>query len=158
MNARTTLVALLFASLVVGSAAAAPVAVDASPAAQPASTAQQATASVSLNQSMYEVERGETAALAVDLRNVDEATVEIDSSEADYALNATVTDGDGDGTVVLLFDTAEAGSGDGAALATAADGDGLTVNNATELDGELSTSMFGVTVSAQTAGGEAETV
>nr|WP_227774002.1 hypothetical protein [Haladaptatus pallidirubidus] len=52
------------------------------------------------------------------LSGLDGTTVQLGGGEADYKLNATVTDGDGDGQVTLLFDTAAAGSSDGATLTT----------------------------------------
>ncbi|WP_227375672.1 DUF7827 domain-containing protein [Haladaptatus halobius] len=92
------------------------------------------------------MEQGETATINLSLSGLDGITVLVGGGQAAYELNATVTDGSGDGRVVLLFDTSKAGSGDGAALTTKADADSLTVKNETKLDGSLGTGMYGITV------------
>jgi PGF-CTERM protein len=92
------------------------------------------------------MEQGETATINLSLSGLDGITVLVGGGQAAYELNATVTDGSGDGRVVLLFDTSKAGSGDGAALTTKADADSLTVKNGTKLDGSLGTGMYGITV------------
>ncbi len=84
------------------------------------------------------------------LEDMDAMTVQLGGGAMDYKLNASVTDGNGDGTVVLVFDTAKAGNGDGSALTTKADADELTVKNETAVDGKLPANMYGITVYAGT--------
>ncbi len=105
---------------------------------------------VTFNDSIYDVTRGDTATMNLTLTDLDNITVQVGGGQSDYTLNATVTDGNGDGQVVLLFDTAKAGSGDGTALTTKSDADNLTVTNETTVDGELPANMYGLTVYAGT--------
>lgn len=155
MTLRNALTTLLVVSLLAGPAAAGSAGHAASttnPAAQSPSLFQSndANSTVSFNRSIYEVEQGETITMNVTLEDMDAMTVQLGGGAMDYKLNASVTDGDGDGTVVLTFDTAKAGSGDGSALTTKADADELTVKNETTVDGELPANMYGITVYAGT--------
>ncbi|WP_227355457.1 DUF7827 domain-containing protein [Haladaptatus salinisoli] len=101
---------------------------------------------VAFNDSIYDVKRGGTAPINLSLSGLDGVTVRIGGGQATCKLNATVTDGNGDGRIVLFFDTSKAGSGDGAALSMKADADSLTVKNETKLDGNLGGGMYGITV------------
>jgi PGF-CTERM protein len=153
MNLRTTLTTLLVVSLLAGTATAGSaghVASTTNPAVQSPLLFQSndANSSVSFNRSIYEVEQGETATMNLSLEDMDAMTVQLGGGAMDYKLNASVTDSNGDGTVVLVFDTAKAGSDDGSALTTKADADELTVKNETKVDGELPANMYGITVYA----------
>lgn len=155
MNLRTALTTLLAVSLLAGPAAAAPagnVANATNPTAQSPLFFQSndANSTVTFDQSMHEVQQGETVTMNLSLDDLDAMTVQIGGGEMTYKLNATVTDGNGDGTVVLSFDTAKAGSGDGSALTTKGDADELTVKNETKTDGGLAPNMYGITVYAGT--------
>ncbi|WP_423745891.1 PGF-CTERM sorting domain-containing protein (plasmid) [Haladaptatus sp. SPP-AMP-3] len=155
MTLRNALTTLLVVSLLAGPAAAGSAGHAASttnPAVQSPSLFQSndANGTVSFNRSIYEVEQGETVTMNVTLEDVDAVTVQLGGGAMDYKLNASVTDSDGDGTVVLTFDTAKAGSGDGSALTTKAGADELTVKNETTVDGELPANMYGITVYAGT--------
>ncbi|ODR79225.1 PGF-CTERM sorting domain-containing protein [Haladaptatus sp. W1] len=155
MTLRNALTTLLVVSLLAGPAAAGSAGHAASttnPAVQSLSLFQSndANGTVSFNRSIYEVEQGETVTMNVTLEDLDAMTVQLGGGAMDYKLNASVTDGNGDGTVVLVFDTAKAGSGDGSALTTTADADELTVKNETTVDGELPANMYGITVYAGT--------
>ncbi|SIQ79123.1 PGF-CTERM protein [Haladaptatus litoreus] len=152
MNIRHALTSLVVVSLLAGTAVAGTAGTatntDQNPAVQSPLSLQQegdGNGTVSLNRSMYSVQQGETATMNFSLSNLDGMTVQLGGGQADYKLNATVTDGNGDGNVVLLFDTSAAGSGDGSALTTQSDADNLSVKNETEMD-SLEPGMYGITV------------
>ena len=81
--------------------------------------------------SVVTTRQGETAAINVTL--ADAATVSLGGPETGYQINATVSDGDGDGRVTLLFDTAAAGRS-GTTLTTADPADTVTVVSGSEVD------------------------
>ncbi|WP_049971554.1 DUF7827 domain-containing protein [Haladaptatus cibarius] len=152
MNIRHALTSLVIVSLLAGTAAAGTAGTatntDQNPEVQSPLSLQQegdGNGTVSLNRSIYQVQQGETAAMNFSLSNLDEMTVQLGGGQADYKLNATVTDGNGDGQVTLLFDTSAAGSGDGSALTTQSDADNLSIENETEMD-SLEPGMYGITV------------
>ncbi|KZN24444.1 PGF-CTERM sorting domain-containing protein [Haladaptatus sp. R4] len=156
MNLRNALTALVLVSLLASGSvigpAAATTAGNAMSADNPAVQSpdlfeNDANSTVTFNRSMYEVQKGETVTMSFDLKDADAITVQIGGGAKAYKLNATVTDGNGDGTVVLIFDTSKAGSGDGSALTVNGD-DGLTVKNETK--SEFSPDMYGLTVYAGT--------
>ncbi|MBX0322006.1 hypothetical protein EGH21_03065 [Halomicroarcula sp. F13] len=97
--------------------------------------------------SVYRARQGETARLTVVLADAEAATVSIGGRESGYEINATVRDGDGDGTVTLLFDTAAAGH-DGPTLGTAADADSVAVEPGSEvaLDTRLDATDYDLTL------------
>lgn len=71
---------------------------------------------------VVQVANGSVARVRVRLGDADAALLSVRSPEASYALDATVDDGDDDGTVVLLFDTATAArAGPPLEVATGAD-------------------------------------
>ncbi len=72
------------------------------------------------------VSQGETAEIPLSMSDGGSKTLSVGSEATNYRINATVSDDDGDGEVLVLFDTAAAGT-DGATLGVADDGDSLTV-------------------------------
>ncbi|WP_373567973.1 BGTF surface domain-containing protein [Haloarcula sp. H-GB4] len=86
---------------------------------------------------VVEVAQGDTAEIPVSMTDGGTKTLSIGSEAANYRINATVSDDDGDGEVLVLFDTAVAGT-DGATLSVADDGDSLTV---TESEPDLSSTL-----------------
>ena len=136
MNARQALTSVLLVTLLAGTAVAVPGGVadaDSTHAVQSPVLAQDTDSGASLEDSIVEVNSGETATVNVSLQGVDEAAVRIGGDSHEYEVNVTATDGNGDGTVSLLFDTSKAGSGDGTAVTTAAEADNLTLTNETTL-------------------------
>ncbi|WP_328517174.1 DUF7827 domain-containing protein [Haladaptatus caseinilyticus] len=152
MNIRHALTSLVIVSLLAGTAVAGTAGTatntDQNPAVQSPLFFQQegdGNGTVSFNHSIYEVQQGETATMNFSLDGLDAMTVRIGGGQADYTLNASVTDGDGDGQVVLQFDTSKAGSGDGSALTARGDDDTVSVTNETNAD-SLKAFMYGLTV------------
>ncbi len=142
------MVVSLFAGTAVAGTAGSATSADQNPAVLPPLLFQQegdSNATVTFNRSIYEIQRGETATMNVSLSGLDAMTVQIGGGQASYKLDATVTDGNGDGQVVLQFDTSKAGSGDGSALTTQGDADSLSVKNETKV-GALEPFMYGLTV------------
>ncbi|WP_135853075.1 DUF7827 domain-containing protein [Halorussus salinus] len=82
-------------------------------------------------ESVVTTEAGETAEIAVTLSDTETATVRIGSEAVNYIATVTLRDGNGDGNVVLQYDTAKAGSG--GAFAVAADADSVSVTDETDL-------------------------
>lgn len=76
---------------------------------------------------VVQVANGSVARIRLRLGEADAALLTVGSPSATYAVEATVRDGDGDGAVVVLFDTAAAGNG--TALSAAADGDRVGVRD-----------------------------
>jgi len=72
------------------------------------------------------VSQGETAEIPVSMTDGGTKTLSVGSEATNYRINATVSDEDGDGEVLVLFDTAAAGT-DAETLTVADDGDSLTV-------------------------------
>lgn len=149
MNVRNTLIVLVVFSLVVGGAAAQPstnVASDANSedvSSSPAAMPPKANGTASLNTSMQNVQRGETVAFNITLKDTNEAHVKFSSSSAKYTTNASIEDANDDDTIVLMFDTSKAGNG---ALSVSGD-DSISVMNETSPDGELTPTVYGLTVS-----------
>ncbi|WP_267643583.1 DUF7827 domain-containing protein [Haloarchaeobius amylolyticus] len=75
--------------------------------------------------------QGEEIPIPVALGDADEATLAIGSEEVNYRINATVSDGTGDGRVVVLFDTVNAGH-PAETLSVADEGDSLRVHSGSE--------------------------
>ncbi|WP_228841710.1 BGTF surface domain-containing protein [Haloarcula sp. CBA1127] len=88
-------------------------------------------------ENVVEVSQGDTAEIPVSMTDGGTKTLSIGSEAANYRINATVSDDDDDGEVLVLFDTAVAGT-DGATLSVADDGDSLTV---TESEPDLSSTL-----------------
>lgn len=72
------------------------------------------------------VSQGETAEIPVSMTDGGTKTLSVGSEATNYRIDATVSDEDGDGEVLVLFDTAAAGT-DAETLTVADDGDSLTV-------------------------------
>jgi hypothetical protein len=82
--------------------------------------------------SIYTARQGNIAAIAVTLGDADTATLSLGGPENGYQINATLSDGDGDDTVTVLFDTAAAGrSGE---TLQAAGGDTVTPVEGSEVE------------------------
>ncbi len=162
MTLRNALTALVIVSLLAGGAvtgaAAATTTGSAASASNPAVQSSHpfkndANSTITSNRSMYEVQKGNTVAMNFSLKDADTVTVQIGGGQKKYKLNATVTDANGDGTVVLLFDTSKAGSGDASAL-TVKGNDKLSFTNETKA--KLAPDMYGLTVYAGAHGNAAQ--
>ena len=108
-------------------------------------------APVAFGESVFVAEGGGVAAIPVAFEgDADEAVVVIgNETDANYELEAVVTDGDGDGEAVVYVDTAIAGRG-GEPL-SASGGDSVAVRSETSLDSPLDPANYGVSLYA---GGE----
>jgi hypothetical protein len=108
-------------------------------------------APVAFGEHVFVVEGGGVAAIPVSFEgDADEAVVVIgNETEANYELEAVVTDGDGDGAAVVYVDTAIAGRG-GEPLSTSG-GDSVAVRSETSLDSPLDPANYDVSLYA---GGE----
>ena len=108
-------------------------------------------APVAFGESVFVAEGGGVAAIPVAFEgDADEAVVVIgNETDANYELEAAVTDGDGDGAAVVYVDTAIAGRG-GEPL-SASGGDSVTVRSETSLDSPLDPANYDVSLYA---GGE----
>lgn len=87
-------------------------------------------------QSVYSVDRGETAAIVIDTTGTDDDSARLtvgDAADVNFEAAATVIDADGDGTVTVRFDTGAAHESSPASYLTAAGGDEL--KNRTERAG-----------------------
>lgn len=80
-----------------------------------------------LRDTIVMAQSGQQTTLELVMGTHNTATVAIGSPEQGVVLNATVEDGDGDGTVDLLLDTTAVGDDDQPALTTAQDDDSVTV-------------------------------
>lgn len=140
-----------------GAAAAAP---DAGGSAATGATpvdASTANASAAFGQTVYLTTGGDATELTISLNHTDTATVQVGATTKPYVANVTVTDGDDDGTVTLLFDTGDAGV-DGETFAVASDADGVTVEDETSLDEPLGTADLPVTASVDGSQTDSATV
>ncbi|EMA05563.1 hypothetical protein C437_12955 [Haloarcula vallismortis ATCC 29715] len=72
------------------------------------------------------VSQGETAEIPVSMTDGGKKTLSVGSEAVNYQINATVSDDDDDGEVLVLFDTAAAGT-DSETLSVADDGDSVSV-------------------------------
>ncbi|WP_132057709.1 DUF7827 domain-containing protein [Halorussus amylolyticus] len=83
-------------------------------------------------------ERGGTVSIPVELTGTDTASLKIGTEDAvNYALDVTVEDGNGDGQVVVVFDTDAAGEPNATKVTTEASEDAATVNDETaDFEGE----------------------
>ncbi|MFY4813581.1 BGTF surface domain-containing protein [Haloarcula sp. AONF1] len=88
-------------------------------------------------ENVVEVSQGDTTIIPVSMTDGGTKTLSIGSEAANYRINATVSDDDGDGEVTVLFDTAVAGT-DGATLRVPDPDDSLTV---TESEPDLSSTL-----------------
>jgi hypothetical protein len=102
------------------------------------------------NQSNITEERGDIAAIGLNLSGATNATVTVGSTAVNYETNVTVNDTNGDGRVTLLMNTFIAGTGDNETnvYETAADADGVVRTNRTteQLNAPLDTSTYNLSV------------
>ncbi len=106
-----------------------------------------AEGTVSFENNNVEEHRGDIASITVNIENVDSASLVLGlEDESGYNANLTVTDGDDDDQVTVMFNTYEAGNRSGAGTPTAwADGDddSVTVDSESEdLGGVLGTGSY----------------
>jgi len=80
------------------------------------------------DENVVTVSQGETAEIPVSLADGGNKTLSVGSEAVNYQINATVSDDDGDGEVLVLFDTAAAGTEE-ATVSVADDGDSLAVTS-----------------------------
>ncbi|EMA27816.1 hypothetical protein C444_20067 [Haloarcula japonica DSM 6131] len=119
------------------------------------------SADFGLEESVVTGRQGGTARIPVVLATADVATISIGGPESNYEINATVRDGNGDDSVVLLFDTTAAGH-DEPTLETAADADAVSVESGSEvaLDSPLATGTYELSLyrGTEVADGQPDTV
>ena len=103
-------------------------------------------APVAFGESVFVAEGGGVAAIPVAFEgDADEAVVVIgNETDANYELEAVVTDGDGDGEAVVYVDTAIAGRG-GEPLSVSG-GDGVSIRSETALSSPLDPASYGVSL------------
>ncbi|ACV46191.1 MULTISPECIES: BGTF surface domain-containing protein [Halomicrobium] len=82
------------------------------------------------------VREGDSAELLVSTGSRDRVALVIGSEDANYRLNATLVDGDGDGHVAAMFDTGAAGR-PATTLTAASEGDRVVIDSETESGIEL---------------------
>ncbi|WP_342764840.1 BGTF surface domain-containing protein [Haloarcula sp. Atlit-7R] len=101
------------------------------------------TAEFGFEESVSNVQQGDTDRISIVLTSADAATISIGSPDSNYEINATVRDGNGDDRVGLLFDTTAAGH-DEPTLETAADADAVAVESGSEvaLDSQLAATDY----------------
>ncbi|KAA9396208.1 hypothetical protein Har1130_15245 [Haloarcula sp. CBA1130] len=78
------------------------------------------------DENVVTVSQGETAEIPVSMADGGKKTLSVGSEAVNYQINATVSDDDNDGEVLVLFDTAAAGM-DSETLSVADDGDSVSV-------------------------------
>jgi len=95
----------------------------------------------------YTSTQGEVAEIPVTLGSWDTATLSLGGPANGYQINATVRDGDGDGTVTLLFDTRAAGQS-GETLRTVASRDSVTTVPGSEVsrDTHIEDGVYNITL------------
>ncbi|WP_435076542.1 DUF7282 domain-containing protein [Halococcus sp. AFM35] len=100
------------------------------------------------NQSTVSEQRGDIAAIALNLSGTSNATVTVGSEAVNYEANVTVNDSDGDGRVTLLMNTYIAGLGTESRVYEASEGDAVVGTNRTTepLDSPLETSRYNLSV------------
>jgi PGF-CTERM protein len=100
------------------------------------------------NQSTVSEERGDIAAIALNLSETPTATVTVGSEAVNYEANVTVNDSDGDGRVTLLMNTYIAGMGTENTVYEAGEGDTVVGANRTTdpLASPLETSRYNLSV------------
>lgn len=133
MNERATRVLLALTVLLAGTAVGASTAVGIG-----AQTTTESDTRIAFGDGEMETERGGNVTIPVELDGTDAATLKIGTDDAvNYALVVTVTDGNGDGTVAVEFDTDAAGEDDPTKVTTRLDADDATVESEIEhLGGE----------------------
>ena len=102
----------------------------------------------SFNQSTVSEQRGDIAAIELDLFGTTNATVTVGSEAVNYETNVTVNDSDDDGRVTLLMNTYIAGLDTEDAVYEAAGDDAIVGTNRTTdpLDSPLETSRYNLSV------------
>ncbi|AHZ24383.1 hypothetical protein BM92_15805 (plasmid) [Haloferax mediterranei ATCC 33500] len=120
---------------------------------QGASSAESARAALATN--TVSVDRGDVATLPIRIAGeTDSATLTIESGASDYQADTAVTDGDGDGVVIVEFDTRAAGATDSVSpvVWTADADDAATLRNQVTSDAALPPGGYRIRVAAQTDG------
>ena len=102
----------------------------------------------SFERSTVSEERGDIAAIGLNLSGTTSATVTVGSEAVNYETNVTVNDSDGDGRVTLLMNTYIAGQGTEDRVYETAEGDAVVETNRTTdpLDSPLETSRYNLSV------------
>jgi hypothetical protein len=102
----------------------------------------------SFNQSTVSEQRGDIAAIELDLSGTTNATVSVGSEAVNYEANVTVNDSNGDGRVTLLMNTYIAGLDTDDSVYGAVAGDAVVDTNRTTapLDSPLETSRYNLSV------------
>ncbi|WP_237561232.1 DUF7282 domain-containing protein [Halococcus sediminicola] len=102
----------------------------------------------SFERSTVSEERGDIAAIGLNLSGTTSATVTVGSEAVNYETNVTVNDSDGDGHVTLLMNTYIAGQGTEDRVYETAEGDAVVETNRTTdpLDSPLETSRYNLSV------------
>ena len=102
----------------------------------------------SFNQSTVTEQRGDIAAIELDLSGTTNATVSVGSEAVNYAANVTVNDSNGDGRVTLLMNTYIAGLDTDNPVYGATAGDAVVGTNRSTapLDSPLETSQYNLSV------------
>ncbi|EMA51560.1 DUF7282 domain-containing protein [Halococcus thailandensis] len=102
----------------------------------------------SFNQSTVTEQRGDIAAIELDLSGTTNATVSVGSEAVNYAANVTVNDSNGDGRVTLLMNTYIAGLDTDNSVYGATAGDAVVGTNRSTapLDSPLETSQYNLSV------------
>lgn len=108
----------------------------------------QPTGTARIYESLFTVNRGGVATVRVALENTTEATVVLGGEDAGYNVTVTVTDGNGDGVVPLLFHTGPVGM-DGTRFVTVNDADDYgTLSAAPDPDATMSPGDYPIDVYA----------
>jgi PGF-CTERM protein len=135
--------AVIFAALVVFAALVGAVPVVAQDAGRPTDRP-----TAAFNQSTVSEQRGDIAAIALNLSGTSNATVTVGSEAVNYKANVTVNDSDGDGRATLLMNTYIAGMGTENRVYEASEGDSVIDTNRTTdpLDSPLEASRYNLSV------------
>jgi len=94
---------------------------------------------------IIQVQQGRTVEIPVAVGERGRVALTIGDDDANYWLNATLTDGDDDSRVIVVFDTAAAGT-DRASLSPADDADRVEIDGETTLSDPLDPSEYSLTL------------
>lgn len=97
---------------------------------------------LALERDVIRAEQGSAVDIPIDLGDEDAATLVVGRDAVGYGVNATVSDGDGDGRVVLTFRTANAGTDRPTFETAAADDDVTIADPEPSLDGPLPSTEY----------------
>ena len=101
-----------------------------------------ADSGLGFERSIYRSRVGTVAAISVSLGDAESAAVSLGSAASGYRVNATLSDGDGDGDVRLLFDTAVAGRSGESLTAAGADTASVLPGSEVARDGAPTTGEY----------------